>query len=180
MTLNVIISKYILKQFALIFFATLFVLTAVIMLFDVIELLRTAAKKEVASFLDIGVLALLKSPQMIHLILPFVVLIAGLIFFFRMSRSSELIVMRAVGLSVWNFVMPVVLFVFIIGVLDILAFNPITALTARRYERLEEQLGMTSSNPFSWTEEGLWFREVKDDKVLVMRAARVRQEGKSV
>ena len=33
-----LLSRYIFKQFALIFFATLFVLTATVMLFDVIEL----------------------------------------------------------------------------------------------------------------------------------------------
>ena len=38
------ISRYILKQFAVTFLVTLFVLTMVIMLFDVIELLRNAAK----------------------------------------------------------------------------------------------------------------------------------------
>ncbi|MGN1062771.1 MAG: LptF/LptG family permease [Alphaproteobacteria bacterium] len=178
--MNLILFRYILKQYLLIFLAALFALTSVILLFDTIELLRTAAKHESVTFFDIGVLALLKSPQMIHIILPFVVLIAGLTFFFKFSRSSELIVMRAVGMSAWNFMLPVVLATFLIGVFDITVFNPFSALTAKKYERLEEHLGMTNSNPFSWSENGLWLRETHENEVLVVRAARVRQEQERV
>lgn len=178
--MNLILFRYILKQYVLIFVAALFALTSIILLFDTIELLRSAAKRESVAFFDIGVLALLKSPQMIHIILPFVVLIAGLIFFLKFSRSSELIVMRAVGMSAWNFTLPVVLATFLIGVFDITVFNPFSALTAKRYERLEEHLGMTNSNPFSWSENGLWLRETHDDGVIVVRAARVRQEDDRV
>ena len=178
--MNLILFRYILKQFVLIFFATLFALAAVILLFDVIELLRTASKREAVAFLDIGLLALLKSPQMIHIILPFVGLIAGIIFFLKFSRSSELIVMRAVGMSAWNFMLPVVLATFLIGVFDVTVFNPFSALTAKKYERFEEELGMTNTNPFSWSEKGLWLREEYDDAVIVVRAGRVRQENKTV
>lgn len=129
--MNLILFRYILKHFVLIFFATLFALATVILLFDMIELLRESSKREAVAFLDLGVMALLKSPQMIHIILPFVVLISGIIFFLKFSHSSELIVMRAVGMSVWNFIAPVVLMTFLIGVFDITVFNPFSALTAK-------------------------------------------------
>ncbi len=178
--MNLILFKYILKHFALIFFATLFVLTAIILLFDTIELLRSASKRENIAFLDVGALALLKSPQMIHIILPFVVLISGIVFFFKFSGSSELIIMRAVGMSVWNFTLPILVFTLLIGVFDVTVFNPFAAMTAKQYERLEERVGMSSSHPFSWTEEGLWLREAHDDKTLVIRAERVRQDDNTV
>ena len=178
--MNLILFRYILKHFVLIFFATLFALATVILLFDMIELLRESSKREAVAFLDLGVMALLKSPQMIHIILPFVVLISGIIFFLKFSHSSELIVMRAVGMSVWNFMAPVVLITFLIGVFDVTVFNPFSALTAKKFERLEEHLGMTNSNPFSWSENGLWLREAHDDKTIVVRAGRVRQEDNTV
>ena len=175
-----ILFRYILKQFAIVFLATLFVLTAVIMLFDVIELLRNASKHEGVSFVDISILALLKSPQMIHIILPFITLIAGLIFLFRFDKTSELIVMRAVGLSAWDFMLPLVVFIVGIGIFDMMIFNPISAMTARRYERMEERLNMTHSTPFVWSSQGFWLRDVRADKILVIRASRVRQEERQV
>ena len=178
--MNRILSRYILKQFALTFLATLMVLTAVIMLFDVIELLRNASKHEGILLSDIGILALLKAPQMVHVILPFVTLIATLIFLFRFDKSSELIVMRAVGLSVWNMMMPLVALIIGIGLFDMMLFNPVAAMTARRYERMEERLNLTHSTPFVWSQQGFWLRDVRADKILVIRASRVRQEKNAV
>ena len=178
--MNLILFRYILKQFAIIFLLTLFVLVMVVMLFDVIELLRNAAKHENVSFIDVGILAILKSPQMVHIILPFVTLIAGLIFLFKFDKTSELIVMRSVGLSVWNVILPLILLIGFIGVFDVTIFNPISAMTARRYERMEERLGLTHSTPFVWSSKGFWLRDIRPDKILVIRASRVRQKNQEV
>ncbi|MDY6407781.1 MAG: LptF/LptG family permease [Pseudomonadota bacterium] len=178
--MNLILFRYILKQFAVIFLATLSVLIMVVMLFDVIELLRSASKHDGVSFWDVGILAILKSPQMVHIILPFVTLIAGLIFLFKFDKTSELVVMRSVGLSVWNVILPLLLLIAFVGVFDVTIFNPISAMTARKYERMEEHLGLTHSTPFVWSSKGFWLRDIRPDKVLVIRAARVRQENKEV
>ena len=132
-----LLTRYTLSRFFVIFLATLITLTAIILLFDMVELLRQAAKRENISFFDVLTLSLLKSPQMIHIICPFVVLISGMIFFLLFNRSSELIIMRSVGMSVWNILGPLCILVFCLGLLDVLAFSPISAATARRYERLE-------------------------------------------
>lgn len=174
-----ILTRYTVKKFLTIFFATLFVLTIVVGLFDLIELLRQASKGEIAGFFDALTMALLKSPQMMHIILPFVVLLSGLIFCLIFNRSSELIVMRAVGLSVWNIVAPLAIVATIIGLLDTMVFSPVTAWTARRYERMEERLGFTRSTPLVWSEDGFWLREQTENGVQVLRASQiVHKKGK--
>ncbi len=178
--MNLILFRYVLKNFILVFFATLFILTAVILLFDTIELLRSASKHDDISFFSVGILALLKSPQMIHIILPFVFLISAIAFFLKFSRSAELIIMRAVGLSVWNFISPIILFTFLFGIFNVTVFNPISALTAKQFERMEERLGLSRAKLFSWSEEGFWLRELQKDKALVIRSARVRQQEDKV
>ena len=172
-----ILTRYTLTRFLMIFLATLIVLTAIILLFDLVELLRHAAKRESVTFFDVLTLALLKSPQMVHIIYPFVVLISGMIFFLLFNRSSELIVMRALGMSAWNVLTPLVILIFGLGLLDIFAFSPISSRTARRYERLEERIGMTSSSPFKWTEDGFWWRENTKEGTLVIRASQVHQKN---
>ena len=178
--MNWILTKYTVKNFILIFFATLFVLTTVVGLFDLIELLRQAAKGEVAGFFDALAMAVLKSPQMMHIILPFVILLTALIFCLIFNRSSELIVMRSVGLSVWNIILPLAITVCFIGLLDTLVFSPVTAWTARRYERMEERLQFTRSTPLVWSEDGFWLRELKPDGVQVLRASQLLQEPRGV
>ena len=170
-----ILTRYSLSRFLMIFVATLVTLTAIILLFDMVELLRQAAKRENIAFFDVLTLALLKSPQMMHIIFPFVILLSGMIFFLLFNRSSELIVMRAVGMSAWNVLGPLSVLVFCLGLLDVMAFSPISAGTARRYERLEERIGMTTSSPFKWTEDGFWWRENRPEGTLVIRASQVQQ-----
>ena len=172
-----ILTRYTLSRFIMIFLAVLITLTAIILLFDLVELLRQAAKRENVAFFDILTLALLKSPQMIHIIFPFVVLISGMIFFLLFNRFSELIVMRAVGMSAWNVLSPLCILVFLLGLIDIMAFSPISAKTARRYERLEERIGLTSSSPFKWTEDGFWWRENFSNGTLVIRSSQVHQKN---
>ena len=177
--MNWILTKYTVKQFLLIFVATLFVLTMVVGLFDLIELLRQVSKGETAGFVDAVMMAALKSPQMMHIILPFVVLLSGLIFCLLFNRSSELIIMRAVGLSIWNILLPLAVVVVVIGTLDTLVFSPVTAWTARRYERMEERLGFTHSTPLVWSEYGFWLREqTSDGGVQVLRASQIIQGKK--
>ncbi len=176
-----ILVRYTLRSFAWIFFATLLVLTLVVGLFDLIELLRQASRGETAGFFDALTMAILKAPQMMHIILPFVVLLTGLIFCLLFNRSSELVVMRAVGLSVWNILAPLAIVVVLIGVLDTTVFSPLTAWTARRYERMEERLGFTHSTPLVWSEDGFWLREqISDGGVQVVRASQIIQEKQRV
>ncbi len=175
-----ILNRYSIKQYALLFVGVLFCLTAIIMLFDMVELLRNAAKRENVSFFNVVTLAVLKSPQMVHIILPFVVLVSAMAFFLKLNKSSELIVMRAVGQSVWNVLIPLCSFVFLLGLLDIFCFSPISAATARRYERLEEKVGLSHETPFSWSEDGFWWRENQSDGTMVIRASRIRQNQEKV
>ena len=58
-----ILDNYSLKQFALLFLGVLFCLTAIIMLFDMVELLRTASKRENITFFNVLTLTLLKYLQ---------------------------------------------------------------------------------------------------------------------
>ena len=178
--MNWILIKYTVKNFILIFLSTLVVLTTIVGLFDLIELLRQASKGEMAGFFDALTMAVLKAPQMIHIILPFVILLSGLVFCLMFNRSSELIVMRAVGLSVWNIVLPLATTAVTIGLLDIFIFSPITAWTAWRYERMEERLGFTHSTPLVWSEDGFWLRELTPEGVQVLRASQILQEGQEV
>lgn len=172
---------YIFKKYCCIFFATVLSIAAIVLLFDVIELLRESSKKETAvAFSNILVMGLLKSPKMIYVVLPFSVLISSMILFFQLTKTSELIVIRSVGVSVWNFIAPVITATGILGILATTVFNPFAAWTSKKFDRMEERFALTSSNPFSFSEKGLWLREVQEDIAIVIKAARVRKIDQDV
>ena len=74
-----------------------------VFMFDAIELFRRAAAKPEVSFDLVMNMALLKLPHMSQKILPFAVLFGGMLCFWRLTRSHELVVTRGAGVSAWQF-----------------------------------------------------------------------------
>ena len=97
------LSWYITRQFALWVTAMLLGLTGLVSMFDFLELLRRAANKPDATLGLITEVAALRLPYIAMQVLPFAVLVGGMLCFWRLTRSSELIVARAAGVSAWQF-----------------------------------------------------------------------------
>lgn len=179
MRISPTLSSYIGRQFLAAFGGVLLVIMGIIFLFDVIELIRRAAGRPE---LGLGVLmgmALLKLPQMIHTILPFAVMIGTMVTFWRLTRTHELVVARSAGISVWQFLAPVLGVVLILGVLEITAFNPLAAAMYSRFERMQDEVLLNKGAQIDVSEVGLWLREgaAGGGGQMVVHADQVRQEG---
>lgn len=169
-------SKYLSRNFVLTFLATLFVLVSLILLFDIIDLLRRASSKDYVTFADVMKLGLMKVPQMLPLILPFAVLLASVITFLRLSKTNELVIARSAGLSVWNFLTPIFIAVFLIGVINVAVLNPFSSAMIHKYQTFEG-VTLRKKTGFSWNEKGLWLREKMGDNSVVIHADIVKQVG---
>jgi lipopolysaccharide export system permease protein len=182
MRFSPILSFYISRHFLSAFMGSLGVIMGLIYLFDVVELLRRAATHGEASFLVILELALFKLPQMVQTILPFAVMIGAMACFWTMTRSRELVVSRSAGISVWQFLAPVGGVVFLIGILNVTLFNPLSAMMYQKYEKLQDQMALrgNSNNELQVGESGLWLRETHGDEQVVVHADAVWQEELSL
>ena len=179
MRFSTILSFYIGRQFVKAFLGAIGIIMGLIFLFDVIELLRRASTHGNATFAQLLELAALKLPQMVETILPFAIMAGALACFWSLTRSRELVVIRSAGVSAWQFLAPVLLAAAAIGVLNVTAFNPLSARTFVAYERLEDQLALRGqpSSQLQVGENGLWLREDRGIKQMIVHASSVRQEG---
>ena len=167
-----IISQYIIRQFMMSFFAVLLALGSVILLFDVVEVMKKEALSSFG-FGNILALGLLKLPNMILTILPFIVLIASIIVFRRLTKSHELVIIRAAGQSVWQFITPLLMTSFIIGLFSVTVFNPFSAAMLSKHQRLDDA---RKGTPRISSSQGLWLREHRDGKMYVLHARGIHQE----
>ena len=103
MTLPITLMSYVARRFAAMALLMLLALSALVALFDLIELLRRAATRPEANFALVAQIAALRVPYVAMQILPFAVLLGGIISFWRLTRFSELVVARAAGISAWGF-----------------------------------------------------------------------------
>jgi lipopolysaccharide export system permease protein len=177
MRISTILSGYIARQFIAAFVTVLLVILGIILLFDVIELIRRAAGRPEVGMGAILTMAAFKLPQMAHTVLPFAVMIGSMVCFWRLTRTHELVVARAAGVSAWQFLAPVLAVVVVMGVFEVTAFNPLAAALYSRYERLQDELINSRSSIFDLSEVGLWLREPHDNGEMVLHSEDVHQRG---
>ena len=172
MSMPRILSRYTIRQFLTSFFAVMLALGFVIVLFDVIELMKKGSAKITYTFGDVLIMALLKLPNMLQTILPFAVLIGAIIVFWRLTRSHELVIIRSAGQSAWQFITPLMVTAFVLGILNVTVFNPFSAAMFAKYQRLEDKKADLPTVNI----QGMWLREHRDDKMYVVHADAIRQE----
>lgn len=76
-------------------------------------------------------------PLILQQTVPFIALFAGMTTLIALNRRYELVVTRAAGISVWQFMAPFVAGAFIVGILTVIAINPLAAWGQRQALNLE-------------------------------------------
>lgn len=163
------LSRYIIKQFLLWFGTFLFGLAGIIMLFEVAELLRRSAESPLATVPVVLLMAFFKLPDTIEKVLPFVALFSAMFTFWRMTRSQELIIVRASGVSVWQFMLPIVATTFLLATANITIINPVGARMVARYWEMEATY-LYRPATLELTGAGLWLRQKFKDYEFLLHA----------
>ena len=172
-TLSLYMGRRYLQSVALIFL--LVILT--ILIVDTIELLRRAASpNKTATLKTVLEMASLRIPFMAQKALPFVVLVGGIVTFAKMTRSRELVVARAAGVSVWQFILPVLLIAAVLGGLSTTVVNPLSSATTSRFEQLEATQLRGKSSLLALSTSGIWLRQGDAEGQSVIHADRIDQE----
>ena len=178
MTPTSILGRYLTRQLIMSFLAVLLMITGVIFMFEIIELLRRTAERPDVDFIFVLKMAFSKLPRTFELVFPFVMMIAAMVTFWKISRSNEFVVIRAAGVSVWKFLTPVLFAVFVVGIVNVSIINPVSSYLYEVYETMDYRFKTKNPKAVLFSNKGLWIREAGEDgNVLVLKARSVRQEG---
>ncbi len=180
----VTLSRYITRQFLLAVLVVIAALTGLVALFDFIELLRRASTKPDAPFGVISEIAALRLPWISMEILPFAILLGGIIAFWRLTRSSELIVTRAAGVSAWQFLSLPVLVAAALGGIATTVISPLSSVMLARAEALDNTYLRSGGGPLALAGGQLWLRQsdhgLDPYGVAIVHALSVRLQDKSL
>ena len=177
MRLSTVLSLYLGRRFVVGLGGALLVLAGLIYLFDAIELMRRAAGRPDA---NAGVVLRMAAYQLSGLalkLMPFATLFGAMWTFSRLNRSSELVVARSLGVSVWQFTMPALAIALVAGIVSVTLLNPIAAVLTARYERMEARYFKGHDSLLSVAPTGLWLRQADDDGQAVIYAQQAAREG---
>jgi lipopolysaccharide export system permease protein len=162
MMLPVTLMAYVARRFAAMALLMVVALSALVALFDLIELLRRAATRPDANFVLVSQIAALRIPYVAMQILPFAVLLGGIIAFWRLTRFSELVVARAAGISAWGFLAGPVLVALLLGLGASTAISPLSSAMLARAERLDQVYLRNVGGITALAGGRLWLRQADD------------------
>lgn len=144
------------------------IVTSIILLVDFVEGARDIGVDEDLSATTLILLTLYKAPQLIEQTIPFIVLFGVMGALYALNRRSELIVLRAAGLSAWRFLSPALVVTTSLGILWAIAFNPMaTASTAAHQAMIDRITGKTK---LDLNDTEIWLREGSDAGQTVIHA----------
>jgi len=102
-----ILDEYVVREFLNMFFLVLLAFVLLILVFTVFDLLGDILRNHIA-WTTVGEYLVNLTPSMLYQIAPLAVLIAVLVTFGVLNRNSEIIAMKATGISLYRLVIPIV------------------------------------------------------------------------
>lgn len=177
MKITATLSRYLARNYIVNLLVIMFALLAVIYLFDTVELIRRASKHADVPLGLVLQMGLLKLPEVGQMLFPFAILFSAMFTFWQLTKRHELIVVRAAGFSVWQFLAPVLIVAAAVGILQTTAINPVGSIFVSRFEQLDNLYLKRQENQIAVFREGLWLRQTVGEQrgYVIIHAAKIEQ-----
>ena len=169
------LNRYFFLRYAITTFWFFIGVTAIVFLADFSE---NAGRLSGLPGYSVGIgllMTAVRLPLILQQTMPFLVLFVGMTTLIALNRRYELVIARAAGISVWQFMTPFVLGAFIVGLLTMLVLNPIAAAGQRQADALEAELRGDPSyhNKLSVP----WLRQIARGDDVIIGAKSVLDNG---
>lgn len=176
MALSPTLTRYLGREAASRIGVVLVIVMALVFFIDFVEMVRQHTSEDKISIPTTIGLSMLKMPHLMQELFPFTFLFGAMWAFNRLTRNSELIVTRAAGVSVWQFLGPSLMVAFVCGLTMVLIWNPLSSVTAARFAQLESRLLKGQESQIRVSAGGLWLRQSENGQQAVIHALSVQGE----
>lgn len=153
-----ILQRYVARRFLRQFLIVATAFLAILFLIDLIEQIRRFGPGG-TGLARVAGLAALNIVSSFYAILPLITLLAAIALFLGLSRSSELVAVRASGRSGLRILAAPAVTALLLGVLMVSVLNPIVAATTRRYDLAAAQTAGQSPQTVSLGKGAVWLRQ---------------------
>lgn len=169
-----ILGRYFFRRYALTTMWFLLGVAGIVFLADFSETARRFSDLAGYSVLGAVYLTALRVPQLIIQTVPFIVLFVGMTVLIALNRKYELVVTRAAGISVWQFMAPFLTGAFLVGLATVLVLNPLSAWGQRESLTLENGWRKTDSSRAAFLP---WIRQMTGNDDVIIGAKTTLEGG---
>lgn len=168
-----ILFKYLIRNFISAFLAVFICFFFITSLLEGMELIRRASYGYVIPNGIIFKLTILKTISTISLFFPFMIFISTILFYLIINHKLELTVIRGFGVSNQKIAQCLSFVAIVIGILYIVIFDTISALSISQIKQIENTAfhKVENNEPgITITNSGLWFKDVSANNSYIIYA----------
>lgn len=171
------LRRYIRAKFLTAILGTFVLCSVLIFMIDFVEMLRQQGKYGAVAAWKLVWMTLLRLPAYTEFLLGFAVLVGSIGAMLMLARKSELTVMRAGGMSAWQFMWPGIVVAGVLGLAGVALYNPMAAAARAEGERMFAQSFGRDANLLRSDNGGSWLRQDGADGQSVITAVAASNRG---
>ena len=153
-----ILSTYVARRFLRMLVMIAAIFGAILFLIDIVEQIRRFSDENIGLSGAAG-LSLLNITASFYSILPLITVLAGIALFLGLSRTSELVAIRASGRSGIRVLCAPAITAALAGMLAVAVLNPMVAATTKRYDDAVAQMRSGGGQTVSVGDNAVWLRQ---------------------
>ena len=158
--------------------ATIFLIAfLIVFLFDFLDMVRANIDRPTFRWSTAFAASLFRIPAFSEQVLPFATLFGVMAALLALSRKLELVVARAAGISVWQFLFPPMAMAAALGLAATLLYNPMAAHLKSRSEMLQVELAGDAQRRADDTVREVWLRQSGEGGDSIVHARQATDRG---
>jgi len=175
--MNITLTKYLTKNYLKTILVASFAFAALSVILNLFEEQNFFKDHDHSNILLPLMMSLLKTPEILYSLFPFVILVSAIFVFLQLSRTNEIIPIKTAGKSNLSIISLFSIITFIIGILLVVGVTPITSILTEKY--LEVKSGYTKNNDYlaAITANGIWIKEKKEKSSSLIRAKQLKNNN---
>ncbi len=171
-----ILERYLMRRIGGTFLMVSGIFLGMLLLLDMVEQMFRLAGQSV-SIGQIVQLSALNLPEGFYEIAPLVLMLSAMWVGLGWSRTSEVVVIRAIGRSVPRLVILPAVAVMVVSMVFVAVMNPLVAGASREYDRTMAQIRDTPTSVAAISAQGLWLRQADAQGQTVIHASSAEATG---
>jgi lipopolysaccharide export system permease protein len=169
------INRYIINEYIKSLFVVIAVMLSLILLINLLDEFNFFKSKKDLKFIFFLIFTVLKIPNVLINLFPFIVLFAGIVFYLKIYNHNEVISLRVMGYSNIQIILIPALTSFVIGYVIVFLIVPFSSSMLRYYEDLRSEYNETKNLVFV-NETGIWILDKNEKEKNIIRIEKINKD----
>jgi len=169
------INRYIINEYIKSLLVVIAVMLSIILLINLLDEFNFFKSKKDLKFIFFIIFTILKIPNLLINLFPFIVLFGGIVFYLKIYNHNEVISLRVMGYSNIQIILIPALTSFIIGYIIVFLIVPFSSSMLRYYESLRSEYNETKNLVFV-NETGIWILDKNEKEKNIIRIEKISKD----